>query len=155
MLKQEDKAFPQEIQKYGCYFFCLLRICEIEAGRELTTDQIVCIFNDAKARKLIGQKCSVEKPDNVCKLALKILDCKLAVFQVGMIDKGKSYFWSWANKPPYNAPEYIALKFPTKGEIGHHYVLGNKDRIIIYDPSITDYTQRPLLGGLWHKVIGG
>jgi len=154
MFKQENRIFPEEIQKYGCYFFCLLRICEIEAGKELTEDQVICLYNDAKFKRFIGAQCSVEKPDQVCALAMKVLDCKLAVYQVGSYEKGKSYFWGWASKPPMNDPEYIALKYPTKGEIGHHYVLGNKSMTILFDPSVTDYTQRPLIGGLWHKVIG-
>jgi hypothetical protein len=156
MFKQENAAFDINVQKYGCYFFCLLRICEIESGGELTVEQINAIYLGAKERGYIGTKCSCLDPDGICKLSMAVLKCDKIVLQVGALDKfGTSSFWNWANKKPYNEPQYIALTFATGGPIGTHYVLANAKQEIIFDPSTHDYTQNAKLGGLWHTVIGG
>jgi hypothetical protein len=152
--KQENTFFPYDVQHYGCYFFCLLKICELEAGIEFDRDQIVSIYKTSTTRGYIGAKCSCLKPDQICRLALDMLNSKKSVFQVGALAKGVPTFWSWANKKPYNDPEYIALTYKTGGEVGTHYVLGNAMQEIIFDPSITDYTMNEKLGGLLHKVIG-
>lgn len=154
MYKQQNTFFPYDVQKYGCYFFCLLKICELETGKEFSRDQIVSIYKTSLSRGAIGAKCSCLKPDQICRLALDILGETISVLQVGAIDgKGVPTFWGWANKKPYNDPEYIALTFKTGGEIGTHYVLANAMQEIIFDPSITDYTMNEKLGGLLHKVI--
>jgi hypothetical protein len=154
MYKQENTFFPYDVQHYGCYFFCLLKICELEAGIEFDRDQIVSIYKTSTTRGYIGSKCSCVKPDQICRLALDMLNSKKSVFQVGALTKGVPTFWGWANKKPYNDPEYVALTFKTGGEVGTHYVLGNAMQEIIFDPSITDYTMNEKLGGLLHKVIG-
>lgn len=154
MYKQQNTFFPYDVQHYGCYFFCLLKICELEAGIEFDRDQIVSIYKTSTTRGYIGPKCSCLKPDQICRLALDMLNSKKSVFQVGALAKGVPTFWSWANKKPYNDPEYVALTFKTGGEVGTHYVLGNAMQEIIFDPSITDYTMNEKLGGLLHKVIG-
>lgn len=154
MFKQQNKFFPYDIQHYGCYFFCLLRMAELEAGKEFSSDQIICIYNESHRRGYIVEKCSCVKPDNVCRIALDILDSKKKIYQVGAINEdGRPTFWGWANKVPYNNPEYIALKYKTGGEIGHHYVLANAMQEIIFDPSSTDYTMNEKLDGLLHKVL--
>jgi hypothetical protein len=155
MYKQEDAFFNEEINKYGCYFFCILRMCELSAGSELSKSQVDTIYNYGKAMKYIGPKCSVEKPDLISRKTLDLLGCKKGIYQVGELQTGKPVFWGWASKAPYNNPEYVALKYKTNGEIGHHFVLADQNQEIIFDPSIHDYTDRPILGGLLHKVIGG
>jgi hypothetical protein len=154
MFKQEDLGFPREVQKYGCYFFCLLRICELESGLEFTAEQVRYIYVTCLANGSIGANCSCQNPDKICSTAMPFLRCKKKVMQVGSIDKtGKPMFWGWANRRPYNDPQYVALTYKTGGKIGTHYVLANAMQEIIYDPSITDYTTNQLLGGLLHKVV--
>jgi len=162
MFKQESDDFPEEIQKYGCYLFCLLRMCEIVSKRDLTVAQAIDIYTYAKLtmflgedkirRPILGAKCSVQSPDKLCTYALTLLGSANSISQVGMLSNGKELFWGWANKPPYNKPEFYALEYQTYGEIGHHYVLANRAKETIYDPSEHDYTMRPLLGGLLHKA---
>jgi hypothetical protein len=163
MYKQEANEFPEDIQKYGCYFFCLLRMCEIAAKAELTVEQVLAIYKWGKftpdktvglqERMVIAQKSSVEAPDKLCAHVLTLLGSRRGILQVGGLEYGKEIFWGWANKAPYNKPEFYALKYRTFGEIGHHFVLANSDRKTLYDPSIHDYTDRPLLGGLLHKIV--
>lgn len=164
MFKQEDLAFPKEIQKYGCYFFCLLRMAEIESGKELTREQIIEIYHDGRKQEFndwqgvkrtwIEDKCSIANPDAICLRALMLLGSKKKIRQVGSLTNGRPTFWPWANRSPWNDPEYVALKFQTRGEIGHHYALADAMQEVIFDPSVTDYTRRPVLGGLLHKVVG-
>jgi hypothetical protein len=154
--KQDNKAFPSDIQKYGCYFFCLLRMVELESGNEFSADGINILYYDCVAKGYIKAKCSCVKPDDICRLALDMIECKKKIYQVGAIDaSGKPTFWGWARKKPYNDPKYIALTFQTRGEIGTHYVLANSMQEILFDPSSTDYTSRPKLGGLLHSVVSG
>lgn len=155
MYKQQDAFFPYDIQHFGCYFFCLLRMCEIEADASFTTDAVLCVYNEARKRKYIVGNCSCESPDMICRIALDVLDSKKKILQVGgFSENGANAFWGWANRIPYNQYKFIALKYKTNGPIGHHYILGNAAKEIIYDPSIVDYTDGGLIGGLLHTVIG-
>lgn len=154
MYKQELGDFPLDVQKYGCYFFCLLRMCEIEAGVTFTKEQINDIYAHCRMKGYIGAQCSCLSPDNVCRYALDSVQCKKSILQVGDIDKnGKPSFWNWANKKPYNDPQYVALSFATGGPIGHHYILANAMQEVIFDPSSHDYTKNSKLGGLLHKAL--
>jgi hypothetical protein len=156
MFKQDIDGFPLEVNKYGCYFFCLLQICELESGNALSKAQINDIYATARLHGYIGAQCSCISPDNICRLAMIQLDCRKQILQVGDVDsQGRSAFWKWAQKVPYNTPKYICMTFATGGPIGTHYVLGNMTREILFDPSSHDYTQNNKLGGLWHTVIGG
>lgn len=154
MYKQDASMFQDEVRKYGCYFFCLLRICELESGYNFSVEQVRYIYTSCLAKGYIGPKCSCISPDKICDTAIAFLRCKKRVIQVGSIDKDrKPTFWGWANKKPYNDPQYVALTYQTNGEIGTHYVLANAMQEIIFDPSSADYTTRPFLGGLLHKVV--
>lgn len=152
MYKQDDKDFPLDVQKYGCYFFCILRMCEIESGHELCKDQIIDIYTESKAQGFIGAQCSVQKPDELCRAVLMELGTQKTILQTGQLDGDKMTFWGWAKKPPYNQPNYIALRFATSGPTGWHYVLGNMAGKVIFDSSTHDYTMNKLLGGLLHTV---
>jgi hypothetical protein len=155
MFKQENADFDINVQKAGCYFFDLLAICEIESGMSFSIEQINAIYLEAKRQGHIGTQCSCTSPDGICKIAMSVLKCKKIVLQVGSIDKfGKPSFWNWANKKPYNDPQYIALTFATGGPIGTHYVLANAMQEILFDSSKHDYTQNAKLGGLLHRVMG-
>lgn len=154
--KQENPAFASNVQRYGCYFFCLLRMAELEAGRELSADGINLVYFDCIDKAYIIGKCSCDKPDGIAQLALNFLESKKKIFQIGKINaEGKPTFWGWARKKPYNNPKYVALCFSTGGPIGTHYVLAAPDHSIIFDPSEHDYTRNAKLGGLLHAVVGG
>ena len=156
MFKQDVDGFPLDVQKTGCYFFCLLRICELESGKELSKAQINDIYTEARLHGYIGAKCSCISPDNICRLAMMVLECRKQVLQVGDVDKqGRTSFWKWAQKIPYNTPVYTCMTFATGGPVGTHYVLGNMAHEILFDPSSHDYTKNNKLGGLLHTVIGG
>ncbi len=155
MFKQENAAFDINVQKYGCYFFTLLKICERESGGTLSIEQINNIYNEAVRLGYIGAQCSCLSPDGICRVAMVTLGCKKLILQVGSLDKfGKPSFWKWANKKPYNDPQYVALTFATGGPVGTHYVLTNAMQEIIFDPSEHDYTNNAKLGGLLHRVMG-
>lgn len=153
MYKQDNKAFPEEINRYGCYLFCLLRMCEVEAAKEFSTSQILKIYEDSKAQGWIINNCSVVNPDKVCMMGLLVFGTPKVILQVGQLENGKPELWGWVKKSPkHQTISYIALKFKTTGEIGHHYVLGDRNYNILFDPSVKDYTKNPRIGGLIHNV---
>lgn len=150
MFKQTESIFPNDIQHYGCYFFCLLRMCELEGNKEFTKEQIIKLYDDCKNQGWISSQCSVVKPDMVTRSGLFVFGTMKTILQVGELKNDMLSFWRWANKNPYNNPKYIALKFKSNGEIGHHFVLSDSNRNILFDSYTKDLTKNKLLGGLLH-----
>jgi len=168
MFKQDDPFFPDDINRAGCNLFSLLALCEVESETctFFTKEQVLDVYHlgistrftdwQGNQRTWIEKNCSVVSPDAIAAAAFNLLGSKKKALQVGQIDKnGKPTYWDWANKKPYNNPEYILLEFPIKGEFSGHYVLADPMHNVLFDPSSHNYTNRPIKGGLLYKVIGG
>lgn len=165
MYKQQNPAFPDDVQRAGCNFLSLLALCEREAGAFFTEAQVVEIYTlgssatfkdwQGNTRLWIEKNCSVVNPDAIAAKALGMLGSKKRVRQVGRIDaQGRPTFWGWANKKPYNDPEYILLEFPLyAGKFSGHWVLADASHNVLFDSFSKDYTGRPLKGGLLYKVL--
>jgi hypothetical protein len=164
MFKQEDSYFAPEINHCGCCGFALLAACELVAGKQLTRKEIADLFAYGKTkvfddwqgnrRLWIEANCSIVNPDAIAARALAILGSKKILRQVGALQKDSTRkFWDWANKPPYNDPDWLLLEFETHGQFGTHYVLADVYGTVIFDPSVADYTDRPILGGLYYKTL--
>lgn len=128
MVLQENHP-NKKIQRYGCYFLSLLRICEVESKKELSIDNIQTLYESALKNNYIDINCTCLKPDNILALGFSFLGCKKKVYQIGQKKNGKTEFWGWVKDNNY---QYVILG--KKRPNGFHFVLDGKD---IFDPNPT------------------
>jgi len=157
MLYQTNRAFPKEVQKYGCYFMSLLRMVELVSLKEFTVDQINALYTHSVWKGYIIGKCSCNKPDNIVKEAFSMLLSKNIAYQVGSKSYGadpKTVWWPWVMKnDKFKQVDYLLGQFATTGEFGTHYCLLDRNEVVIYDPYDKPYTRLDLLGSHIYRVL--
>jgi len=106
--------FPhEELRKYGCYFFCLVKWASKIMDKDFTEGEIIALFDAAMEAELVRKNALVFNPSQVLNLII-----------------GKNIFRSTSivKQPPNRNIYIIYLQKPGYG----HFVLF--DRGEIYDP---------------------
>lgn len=92
--QQTSKWFPKQIQRYGCYFLCILWGACKYLDKKLKPSQIMQIFEDAVENKYMTfDKCYINNPAKIGTLAMKALGSDERFYYVGSERNGKIDFY--------------------------------------------------------------
>lgn len=132
-MMRQTEHFNKKIQRYGCYFLSLLRICELRfASDEFTADGIQRLYQKLVSEGVMDEDCYILSPDAVLKAGFAELTGNerfAQVRQIGIEDRDGRRFWGWVKD---NRIDYIILK--KKRPNGFHFTLAAKNAVEIFDP---------------------
>jgi len=86
---QTSKWFPRQIQRYGCYFLCIIWGACKYLDKKLKPSQIMQIFEDAVEAGYMTFGCYVNNPAKIGTLAMKTLGSDKRFYYVGSERDGK------------------------------------------------------------------
>jgi hypothetical protein len=137
MKQQTEPQFNKHINRYGCYFFCLLRISEIEADDNLTDEEVIMLYEEAVAGYYMKPTCYIQKPDKIIESALMKCCSMKDIHQIGVHDykTNKTEYWQWVHTMYGRCPavKYIVRQFKTENDT--HFVLFDEKGEELYDPN--------------------
>ena len=133
-LYQNNPAFNDQIQKYGCLFFCYLHAATMITREQWTVDSIEQKYIEYVHNGWLLPNCNVKKPDRI------MIDC-------GVELNGWIRFESVGYRPTTYEQEILLFKAP----LHKHFVLGNNKTDVLYDPLVASNTVRN--GSLIRKTI--
>lgn len=136
MLYQINKQLETGIQKWGCYFLCLVRMAEEAIEYEFSAEQANMAWNLSYKKGYINYTTNkVDKPDLILRLLLDEAKSPIKIFQVGAEILGHVEYWQWAKtNEKAKAWRWAMEKIETSGEYGTHFRLCNREKIVTYDP---------------------
>lgn len=140
------------IHRFGCYFTCVLAICQFVAGKLFTKEHILEVYRRCQninsyieGKKALTYNCVVNGPDQIAQCALDLLgDTKHRVNWYAVkhlngdgVDTNMDTFTS-DNLPGKGHSYFVIVDMltnsnPTYG--GHHFVLFNSVGELIFDPA--------------------
>lgn len=131
---QDNPGFNDQIQKYGCLFFCYLHAASMITGRQWDVESIEQKYIEYVHNRWMLPTCDVKKPD------LILGDCKITL-------DGWVRFESVGYTPTRFEQEILRFSVPRHT----HFVLGNNKSSVLYDPLLASNTVRN--GSLNRKTI--
>jgi hypothetical protein len=133
MVTQFNPGFPLEIQKYGCYFLSLLRIVEIESGKDIPIGDVVIFFELMKQAGFIRRSegaieddCYLARPDLVLENAFRRFNGGKTAHQFGAA-YGAERCEFWGTVRVWQCSDGITVRG------GQHYRLLDALGQVVYD----------------------
>jgi len=145
LVKQTE--LPEPYLSYGCNFRSLSAIAEIAVDALLTKDQCLSLGEKAIKEGWMLEDCTVLKPEQLINETFTLLNSWHRVRNVGYINE-KDEALNWAGTI-INSFDFIIIRVLHSCGVGDHFVLADKDREIIYDP-----TPRSISVKIWQDKGG-
>jgi hypothetical protein len=104
-------------------------MAQVENKAVLTVSEINNFYHLFVRNGYIDINCSVIKPDQILN---HVLIGNKRMHQIGVIDDGKYAFWDWVKDEDKDF-EWSMIRHVTKGSIGTHFTVGDKNFKEFYD----------------------
>jgi hypothetical protein len=131
LLSQHDASLSSvaDISKSGCYFMIVLAFAQLTAGKNLTAEQYLQIWNSATEDEILGEESYVKDSGALASMTLKML---------GREDIDLAFGW----EPKTGTLIGHRISVPYKN--GSHFLLGDASGDALYNPGNTDSSDRTL-----------
>jgi len=130
MIFQNNKLLIKPIQKWGCNFLSYAAICEREMGVNIAPKTVNQFYYDNQGSSL-NDKCGVLSPDKLMNAIFKMYGCDYSGHHIGNKDQILSYV-----KNRRTDATVICYKTDYTGDgYGKHYMAGDKDAVVFFDPA--------------------